>query len=625
MPIGHTVRVGRDAGGTASESGSTGGKKLNDTIECLLSLRSVRDQFRDAELDRSNEKVAEQLEDLEDRLVDHLAEERALRDGVGLLTVAVVGDFNSGKSTFINALLGTNLCPVGDEPTTASVTHFTYGDKQRFELERDGTRTSIGKREYLSMVRHSKAGDREAYVFHVSTDAPVLAHIRLVDTPGFNAPPPNSNDTRVTENAAGTADALFVITDARKGNPSKTLLEQLDRLRHTRRNESGRPAFLLLNKAELLPPSKRNETKSDSEKQSDGRFRSVTPVSALRLKDTDEAPPLDALEITTRRIRAALSRQKSFEARISATVVNEQGQANYRMDIDGNVYEASVSTDGDLASREQLAEMVRSVASKRHPLLDRQFRRRTSQLRNDWLKVAAGLDSLCNHATMTSSSAGAPGDERMNQALEAIDGAKLQILERIDTIFREVAVDAISKGRPHRPGFWSNKTVYHIDVRLDKVHNEVKNHHNWDQVQMVVTNLTDSLKRVADLEPVPDPDEIAAELKKHGLAIVRDSLYSNRKEFEETEGWKRQRGTWRYVFDDDEALRDRHHDRLALEYKSVASRWALRFSRFLQVTIDKLQETIIRSDEKGQSAVRERDDELTKLRQRIDEMKEQSP
>ena len=209
-----TVLAGRVAAGTSSKSGSTTGTKLNDTIECLLNLRSVRDQFKDAELDLSNDKVAHQLEEMEERLVDHIAEERELRDGVGLLTVAVVGDFNSGKSTFINALLGTKICPVGDEPTTASVTHFIHGDKQRFELERDGVRTSIDRGKYLSMVRHSKVGDRKAYVFHVSVDSPLLEHIRLVDTPGFSAPPPNTNDTKVTAEAVATADVLFVIADA---------------------------------------------------------------------------------------------------------------------------------------------------------------------------------------------------------------------------------------------------------------------------------------------------------------------------------------------------------------------------------------------------------------------------
>lgn len=91
--------------------GNSDGTDLNSTIECLLKLRSVRDQFADAGLGHSSGKLAEQLAILEDSLVDHLAAQREHRDGVGLLTVAVVGDFNSGKSTFINALLGKGPVP----------------------------------------------------------------------------------------------------------------------------------------------------------------------------------------------------------------------------------------------------------------------------------------------------------------------------------------------------------------------------------------------------------------------------------------------------------------------------------------------------------------------------------
>ena len=213
--------------------------------------------------------------------------------------------------------------------------------------------------------------------------------------------------------------------------------------------------------------------KTVCEKQYNERFRNVTPVSALWLNDTDDAAPLGVLETTTRRIRAALSRQESFEARISAKVVTERGQANYRMDIDGNVYEASVSSDGDLASREQLAEMVRSVASERHALLKRQFRRRTSQLRKDWLKVASGLDDLCKRSERTSSRAGGATDERGNEALKAIEDAKLHILERVGSIFQE-AEDAVSIGRSEEPGFY---------VRLDVAYDVVENHDYWCQVK----------------------------------------------------------------------------------------------------------------------------------------------
>ena len=624
------------AGGTASKSGGTSGKKVNDTIECLLNIRSVRDQFKDAGLDLANDKVAEQLEELEDRLVDHLAEERELRDGVGLLTVAVVGDFNSGKSTFINALLGTELCPVGDEPTTASVTHFIHGDKQRFELERDGTRKSVERGTYRSMVRHSKVGDREAYVFHVSMDSPVLEHIRLVDTPGFNAPPPNTNDTSVTDQAVATADALFVIMDVRKGDLSKTLLEKLDRLENTRRNEPGPPAFLLLNWADRKPPNERNEVKKDSEKNYGERFRNVALVSAKLLIDTDEPGPLDAVETTTRRIRASLSRQESFDAKISAKVVTERGQENYRMDIDGNVFEASLPSDGELASREQLVAMVRSVASERHALLKTQFRRRKSQFRKDWMSIAYELDSLCKRAAKTSTRADDATDAGGQEALKTIDEFKRQILELVDCIFHDVAKEGISTGE--YPALLSDETFYYIDVRVDEAFDLAEKHDYWDKVRTIVRSLIDSLKWVPeptvqgpgftfrDVANVRDPDRIASALREHCLQNVCDSLREDRVIFEELEYWKRKEGAWwRRVYKEEETLRDDHYDQLTQDYESDLFRWTRCFTHALQMVIDQLQESTIRGEERDQAEVRERDDELTKLRERIDELTEYAP
>jgi ribosome biogenesis GTPase A len=42
-------------------------------------------------------------------------------------SVAVAGEFSRGKSTLINRLLGADLLPVGDLPTTALLTHVRHG------------------------------------------------------------------------------------------------------------------------------------------------------------------------------------------------------------------------------------------------------------------------------------------------------------------------------------------------------------------------------------------------------------------------------------------------------------------------------------------------------------------
>src|SRR6187402_2609491 len=71
-------------------------------------------------------------------------------DGVGMVTLArdirtsripkieaerfhlvILGEFNHGKSTFVNALLGAEVLPTGITPTTASINHVIHADQPR--------------------------------------------------------------------------------------------------------------------------------------------------------------------------------------------------------------------------------------------------------------------------------------------------------------------------------------------------------------------------------------------------------------------------------------------------------------------------------------------------------------
>src|SRR3954465_3174969 len=59
-------------------------------------------------------------------------------------SVVVLGEFNHGKSTFINAPLGTPLPPTGITPTTALLAHVTHGARaSATAVGEDGTRTSV--------------------------------------------------------------------------------------------------------------------------------------------------------------------------------------------------------------------------------------------------------------------------------------------------------------------------------------------------------------------------------------------------------------------------------------------------------------------------------------------------
>src|SRR5699024_8612516 len=59
-------------------------------------------------------------------------------------TIMVIGEFNSGKSTFINALLKQGILPTGITPTTATINACSYGETESIEIRlKDGTNKSL--------------------------------------------------------------------------------------------------------------------------------------------------------------------------------------------------------------------------------------------------------------------------------------------------------------------------------------------------------------------------------------------------------------------------------------------------------------------------------------------------
>src|SRR5215210_4626458 len=79
-----------------------------------------------------------------------------------LFMLVVVGEFNSGKSSFINALLGEDVLPEGVTPTTATINLLRYGPT----------------------VTERETGD---FVTERTYPAEFLREISIVDTPGTNA------------------------------------------------------------------------------------------------------------------------------------------------------------------------------------------------------------------------------------------------------------------------------------------------------------------------------------------------------------------------------------------------------------------------------------------------------
>ena len=594
----------------------------NATVECLLALRSVRDQFADAELDLLTGELADKLVSLEKSLINHLAAQRERQDGLGLLTVSVVGDFNSGKSTFINALLGMDVCPVGDKPTTASVTYFVHGDQERIELESvDGTWDSLDETKYRALASHKKEGDSEPHTFRISLNSPVLDHIRLVDTPGFNAPSPNTNDTKVTEEAVKRSDVMFVLMDASKGNPSNTLLEQLDRLSQNSTNESRQPIFLLLNKADDLLPGDCKEVKLFCKENHGDQFRDVVLVSALELNKAENEEPLDALDSVMQRMRSAYKVRDSFQENISAKLTAQ----SYQLDISGNVYDVSASSDFELASREQLAEMVKSVAAERHVLLEQQFQRHILQLREYWQSTLSELDLALKRAIDKASIGGRDEAKRKETILKAIENANRDTLTLVTEIFREISYEIVAKNQRTKKGFLLNTVYYQVRVYLGKASDVMDVHDNWRHILGIYKRLFSYIERSLDINFAFTSQQIVKHLKKIFLDRIRNVAQEIVQDFQKDEEWK-YIGRWRFwQFEHrDEFRRDKDFDCLISSFASRLENSinGLVIQKVQKEIIDKLTEAVISTTERNQSQATRKAEELKKLQERINEMKE---
>ena len=79
-----------------------------------------------------------------------------------LFLLVIVGEFNAGKSAFINALAGSRIVEEGVTPTTAQINVLQYGEK----LDREA---------------------RDAGLHVITAPVPLLRDLHIVDTPGTNA------------------------------------------------------------------------------------------------------------------------------------------------------------------------------------------------------------------------------------------------------------------------------------------------------------------------------------------------------------------------------------------------------------------------------------------------------
>ncbi len=188
---------------------------------------------------------------------------RSLHQLDELFLLVVVGEFNAGKTAFLNAMLGERLLTEGVLPTTSQIQVLRHGTHKSEDL-----------------------ADGDVLVIHLPVDW--LQEINLVDTPGTNAVIQRHQE--ITEHFVPRSDLVLFVTSAdRPFSESERLL--LQRIR-----EWGKKIVVVVNKIDLIESEEERRQIVDFVAQNGaqllGAAPRIFPVSArlaLTAKDQQRA------------------------------------------------------------------------------------------------------------------------------------------------------------------------------------------------------------------------------------------------------------------------------------------------------------------------------------------------
>lgn len=178
-----------------------------------------------------------------------------------LFLLVIVGEFNAGKSAFINALLGQNILKEGVTPTTSQINLLKFGETSQ---------------------RHMQ----EAHFQLLLEPVDLLRHLNIVDTPGTNAI--IREHQTITEEFVPRSDLVLFITSADRPftESERSFLSQI--------KAWGKKVIIVINKIDLFETPEELAQVVEFVRENSVRLLAMTPdifpVSArkaLRAKQGD--------------------------------------------------------------------------------------------------------------------------------------------------------------------------------------------------------------------------------------------------------------------------------------------------------------------------------------------------
>lgn len=173
--------------------------------------------------------------------------------------LAVVGKYNRGKSSLMNAMLGHAWLPTGILPLTSVITTVCYGTHPRVLIRREGfalpQEISLDDLPEYVTEAHNPGNEKRVDLAEIQLPSDLLRHgFLFIDTPGHGSG--IAANTEATRRFLPEADAAVVVLSF------ESPLDEADMDLLVRLHRLGRKLFVVLNKADLFPPEEQSRVTS---------------------------------------------------------------------------------------------------------------------------------------------------------------------------------------------------------------------------------------------------------------------------------------------------------------------------------------------------------------------------
>ncbi|MEW6266336.1 MAG: dynamin family protein [Thermodesulfobacteriota bacterium] len=240
---------------------------------------------------------------------------RGLLSRDSVLEVAVFGRFKAGKSSFLNALAGAEILPVGVLPVTSVITRLRYGPRPEAEVRfLSGASTKIKPEEVGRFISEAENPRNHKQVMAVELRLPSLAPylgLEFIDTPGLGSV--HHHNTQVSLDWLPYAGAVLVVisVDNPLAEDDAAFIEELRR--YTPR------LVILLTKADRLDELELAEVREFARRELERRFKAdflIYPFSSrLGTAKADQDQAREWKEALDRELLQPLAAGSAWENR----------------------------------------------------------------------------------------------------------------------------------------------------------------------------------------------------------------------------------------------------------------------------------------------------------------------